>query len=321
MSCEYHMVRSTVLTASIRYDEKTRFFTAGIDKMQAKLDQRAYTSVAIFSTDLFNVLRSAGGSDIIQDLKDLTLPIKNLSLAAEQKEAAKMAKRILKYAGDLLDTAGRAEADLARKPYEQQLERFQNLEKLLDARSTAHIPELPPGQDQTSAEEETNGVEQSIEDDSQPNSSFSLNLKTARTFQIAPTATGAVNGDTTRLTNGIKAEHGVVPSTEVENASNASAEEAVAGADEIGMLGPLRNGGTLWCFEPFSPNGVTIHDERWAGAARAMSADLSDMDEAELNGMVSDAEGSRLTPISEEGEVVKSAAKKTPTKKRKRRGW
>ena len=49
----------------------------------------------------------------------------------------------------------------------------------------------------------------------------------------------------------------------------------------------ISQGGIPWYVEAFDPVGTTIHDERWMGqeVLRAMSEELSEMDEDELTGL------------------------------------
>lgn len=295
--------------------------------MQSKLDIRSYTSVTTFSADLSLILRAAVGLDEGQDIHDLKMPFRDLALATEQKEAAKVAKRILKYVQDLLEKAFRAEADLGQKPYEQEIIAFQNLEKLLDAKSSVRLPDIQENDEDKSALP----ADQENENCSTTNGApMDTNGDTNGLVQQMPdTGDHVANsnprpldmGDTshTPLLNGVKKENGVLPSIEFQSASEDSGENAEA--DDSSLLAPLRRGGILWCFDKFDANGLTIQEERWAGAERALSADLSDMDDAELDNMGPDMDASRMTPNGEGEAGSKSATKKSSTKKRKRRGY
>lgn len=303
-----------------------------MERMQSKLGTRSYSSVTTFSADLSMVLCSGVGPEQGQDLRDLHLPIRDLALATEQKEAAKVAKRILKYVQDLLEKAFRAEADLGQKPYELEITAFQNLEKLLDAKSSVRLPDVPENKGDTSAlppheEEEdpstTNRVPMDTDEVLPDRSTNGMVQQESDTTDQVPHENFKPlyigSGTHTPTMNGVKQENLVLPPIEFQSALETSGENAEN--DDSSLLAPLKRGGVLWCFEKFDANGLTIQDERWAGAERALSAELSDMDDAELDNIGPDLDASKIKPPGEDEAGSKSAMKKTPTKKRKRRGY
>lgn len=129
----------------IRLDSKG-VFAEGLRGIRGKLEERYYTSVATFSSDLASVfssvigfanLSSVADANNHHDLNDPTIVHK--SLTAEQKEHKKLAKRIIKSIQALMDDATRKEAELARKPFEKELA---NLDALLDMRIRARTQSL-----------------------------------------------------------------------------------------------------------------------------------------------------------------------------------
>lgn len=294
--------------------------------MQGKLNSRLYTSVRSFSTDLSTVLRSVVGMDE-QDNEFLSRPVKDLALAEEQKEAVKVAKRILRFVQEDLEKAFRAEAQLARKPYEQQINDFQNLEQMLEAKSKAKIPETIVNDAETPADQIrresgevklTNGLHPHSDEDLVAKSPARILSQTENLdTNMSGDADASSDSERKPMMNGvIDHENDLLPSIEVQTAHGNAQESLPSDHSESNLLTPLRKEGVLWCFENFEPDGLTVQDERWAGAERALSANLSEMDDADLQDL-----SINMTPPPQVEQAEKTPAKKTPTKKRKRARW
>ena len=109
-------------------------FGAGLLKIRERIEERFYTSVAMFSADLGNVFSSAIGIHTMVDATDVQSHIigdvYRKDLNAEQKEKRKLAKRIVKAVQGSLEDAMRKESELCRKPFEKELK---DLDMLLEA--------------------------------------------------------------------------------------------------------------------------------------------------------------------------------------------
>ena len=101
-------------------------FAEGFSKIQTKLEQRAYTSVSIFSSDLSSVFGDAIGLHLVGNTLDLCQKLggsleSHNALTSEQKEKKKLAKLIIKAIHVSLENAARKEAELGGRPYEKEL--------------------------------------------------------------------------------------------------------------------------------------------------------------------------------------------------------
>lgn len=91
---------------------------------------------------------------------------------------------------------------------------------------------------------------------------------------------------------------------------------------EKALLAATVHGGIPWYLEPFDPVGTTVHEERWTGreVMRAMTEELSEIDEAEMKGlqnaMDESAEGIGAGP-----EGISPVKKATAKKRKKSRLW
>ena len=116
-----------------------RVFRDGFAQVRSKLEARAYTSVAAFSTDFGAVFSAVIGSEVTVDRPaTANAPAagegsapgpSGVALTAEQKDIRRLAKRIIKTVQGALEEAVRKEAELGRKPFEKEL---RELEMFLD---------------------------------------------------------------------------------------------------------------------------------------------------------------------------------------------
>ncbi|TKA62468.1 hypothetical protein B0A49_08790 [Cryomyces minteri] len=117
-----------ILTRAQKLDEKTGAFRAGFANIQRKLEERFYTSVSTFSTELISVISSVVGlvasdaAEVHNQLNEV-LPgtAAHSGLTTEQKELKRLAKRIIKAIQGPLEDATRKEAELSGKPFEKEL--------------------------------------------------------------------------------------------------------------------------------------------------------------------------------------------------------
>ena len=121
------IVNCALLITSYRLSlDQKGVFAEGFGNMQAKLEERAYTSLSAFSSDLNSVFSNAIGLRLIGDALDVSQSLHNSleprnALTAEQKEKKKLARSIVKAIHSSLDDAARKEAELGGRPYEKEL--------------------------------------------------------------------------------------------------------------------------------------------------------------------------------------------------------
>ncbi|KAF2141640.1 uncharacterized protein K452DRAFT_318612 [Aplosporella prunicola CBS 121167] len=149
-------------------------FKEGFDGIERKLDERFYTSVSAFSSDIGAVFSSVIGLSNGTDAREMHEQLNgnqstNGTLTPEQKDKRKLAKRIIKAVQGLLEDAIIKEGQLAGKPYEKEL---RELDALLDnsVRSGAESVAAAHGETIEEASDEetderplTNGAVQDVE--------------------------------------------------------------------------------------------------------------------------------------------------------------
>lgn len=89
----------------------------------------------------------------------------------------------------------------------------------------------------------------------------------------------------------------------------------------IELANSLTEGGVPWYMKTFDPIGTTILENKWSGREAAMSEELSEIDDDELNDMsaaMEGMEGPATEAIEEKVADVVVAAKKSKAKKKKR---
>ena len=87
---------------------------------------------------------------------------------------------------------------------------------------------------------------------------------------------------------------------------------------EKNLLNPLHNGGIPWYLEPFDIHGTTVHEPIWAGreVLKAMSEDLSELDDDELDGL---ADSDPVQPDEEAADAQAIELRRAAARKRQRR--
>ena len=254
-------------------DAGKRQFTEGFKTVQSKLQQRWYSSVSAFSSDLGQAFRFVAGLENVADvleahhlLSDSRLKEENLT--PEQRDIKKLAKRIARAVAQPLEEAMRHEAELVHgRPFERELK---NLEMNLTSDSQLVDDASPVKVDGDTMEDvryerdavPSNGhVSPPLEDAEEKRSPGKASRRSPHKAQsIATTSPNAIvpGGPLTP------------PSSEKESAT-----------------AQLPQGGIPWYLEGFEPNGLVINDERYDGekVRREMSEPLSEMDEEELTEM------------------------------------
>jgi NuA3 HAT complex component NTO1 len=294
---------SLLLTFAFRLDSK-HVFKDGLKSIRGKLNSRSYTSVAVFSADLANVLSSDLGVEAANtaELQE-QVSGRAIDMTVEQRERRKLAKRIVKAVQPALEEALRNESELSGRPFEKQI---RELDMMLDNSILSR---------RESFSGSTNGEEIEIRALLKPinggHSTLQIKVRgdeigqhgvggNGMTFTVgkqsephdvdmvdAPNETGdELDGSIAQLngelsadaaqivaantpppsTNGAKGDgpHG---SANLPHNSNASAPEPPTPPLSLGGLqqSTLVSGGIPWYVEPFDPDGTTIHEERWTG--------------------------------------------------------
>ncbi|KAL9006509.1 MAG: hypothetical protein Q9188_000746 [Gyalolechia gomerana] len=315
-----------------------KVFHDGFAVLRNRLNERYYTSVAAFSADFGAVFSETIGLPVAADNAEIEARVagdaaaKELTLEFKNKKA--LAKRIIKAVQGALEDAMRKESELSGRPFEKEL---RDLDILLESSMRSrHDPIIAPqrgvigelGERDSSAipaENIVNGIDQTptLQDSTDPETL----PKGARTHNhhLTPEEPNGIRTDT--MTNGEHLVNGMT-GTPFNHAASNNRGPPTPPLSSSGQPQALSGGGIPWYMEPFDPDGTTIQEERWTGRdlVRGMSEELSDMDEAELSGLVgNDTIDEGITEPQntvDVGKVAKAAARKKAAARRKRnRGW
>ncbi|KAF2691869.1 hypothetical protein K458DRAFT_353959 [Lentithecium fluviatile CBS 122367] len=321
-----------IIDRAFAYDTKDEVFKVPLQEIQAKLNQRYYTSVQAFSDDMTNGMSSVIDFAKITDISDADQQLNDVShksLTAEQKEQKKLAKRIFKAVQPLFNDAFRKESDLAGRPFERAIP---NLEALLDlklrgrqAASTGGDEvqltiEANPDSDGNMKNGSAEGATDTTKGEGAlhlaptPEDNSDDHHHTARDEAIDEAAIAAQLGQNLVHANGEPAHDRMDVDTEAANAR--VAPPTPPGSDQD-LLGPIHYGGIPWFMQPFEPEGTTVYEEKWTGRERAMSEDLSELDEEELDAL--DPGEVLPTDGTVAGPIVSKTSQKGSARKRARR--
>ncbi|KAK3049592.1 hypothetical protein LTS18_012735, partial [Coniosporium uncinatum] len=178
-------------------DQLKSYFKGGFTDMKQKLEERYYTTVASFFTDINAVFRNAIGFDTFASSSDANDQLNGGSvphntLTAEQKDRKKNAKRIIKAIQPMLNEASCKETELGGKPAEKD---FSDLEALLDrslsSRRESVIASTADNEMRDAPEDEDNGASQLH----MPNGRLEASPQLSDTKAGAEQTNGALNGD------------------------------------------------------------------------------------------------------------------------------
>jgi NuA3 HAT complex component NTO1 len=301
----------------------------GFNRLQSRLDEKFYTSVQTFNEDLVAVLSTkidfvpvASVGDAEQEMNKAA----HSTLTSEQKETKKLVRRIIKGVQPLFEEAMRKEADLAGRP----CDKFPDLEMLLEQKLRRRSSALSVDEDtQPTTEGRSTGGDARVN-----GTETEEGLKKSDEAQFAPTpdeiatdhhvvhdeaadeaAIAAQLGQDTMYAAS-RGPPGDAMDTDHKTSSD-RAEPLTPPRSEKNLLNPLVNGGIPWYLETFDIHGTTVHDERYTGreVLRAMSEELSELDDDELNGLA----GSDPVRPSDAPESSMTALQKTVARKRQRR--
>lgn len=312
-------------------------FSEGFSKLQAKLDEKYYTSVQAFNEDMAAMLSaelSFAPVTTVGDAEDQMNKAAHSNLTPEQKETKKLVKRITRTLQPLFEDALRKEADLAGRPYEK----LPDLETLLseNLQRRHSIGSHTESVRQTTETDQTQ-VEQAMEDAVDGEEAAVLSKKPVE-MQLAPTPDD--NSTEAHHAHDEAADEAAIAAQLGQDAMHASIAEPPSDAMELdpaernsrtepltpprsekNLLGPLGNGGVPWYLDNFDIHGTTVYDERYTGreVLRDMSEELSELDDDELDGL---ADSDPVRPIDAPASTVADIQKAVARKKQKRsRGY
>jgi NuA3 HAT complex component NTO1 len=292
------------LTITSRLDSK-HVFREGLQSIRTKLNSRSYTSVALFSADLANVLSSDLGVEAANTAElQQQVSGRAMDMTFEQRERRKLAKRIVKAVQPALEEALRHEGELSGRPFEKQIRELDmmldnstlsrresfsgstnedelEIQRLLKVPNARHTP-LP-------IMTHGNGVDQ---DGNNGITSFTFaGTKRANSHEVEmidvpnepddepdgsiAQLNGELSADTEQTiaantppasTNGVKGDGNHSQNNLPDNSRAIAPEPPTPPLSLEGMQqSVLVSGGIPWYVEPFDPDGTTLHEERWTG--------------------------------------------------------
>lgn len=295
----------------------------------------AYTSVKAFNDDLLTMLSAQmdpAPAASTEDAEDESIRPTPQGLTLEQKETKKLIKRIIRSAQPAIEDAMRKEAELARASVEKlpDLESIlqQKLQGRQDASSVEDAPhetietdeighEVPTdattnGTDPEEANKKTEDIQLApTPDDNAADSNHSIHDEATDEAAIA----AQLGQDTLHISNG--KQNGDAMEVDTKDTSGGT-EPLTPPRSEKNLLNPLHNGGIPWYLEPFDIHGTTVYEPVWAGreVLKAMSEDLSELDDDELDGL---AESDPIQPDEDAADAQAIELRKAAARKRQRR--
>lgn len=317
----------------IRLDKDV--FGEGLTKMQAKFEQRFYTTTIPFAHDLCQVIHTGINVEVKPVMSsepgvepiDVS-PTKHGAYSKAQ-DRKRLGKRIIKSVQPQLEAALKAEADIRSKPY---ADLHKGLEDMINASFELRKPFLSLPQAESSVQtdedvimadasdeaqlaaaegpEDANGddadkmdidelsIEVKDEDIAQTNGGTAVNTATegaTKETEVRLLLNGVGSTPTPPDTNGYMPTMPQDPTHPTPLTPPQS--NGSFGRGGSGTANPLSEGGVLWYLKPFDPVGTTAVEEQWAGrdAVRSLSEELTDMDEEELNDLEFNVEDSTIT--------------------------
>lgn len=349
-----------------RLDEKTRSFRTGFDTLAQRLRQRYYTSVSDFSRDLSKIFAEALASvgnpgppskaDIeaihtqLNEVKPGTAA--HMALTQEQKDLKRLAKRIVKAVKQPLEAAMKKEAEIRGLELEEQLRKLDSMGIFASATSRSTDAEGEDGHhispnhrrvdsDTTvvaGAEDQDHNEDVDMPD-ADPNIDPSLGngsmipfANDTNTAASEAASHASTDPDVSLKRRSGKGAEPLSPPISRSSSGPAGVPASASGDSSnstVEVQDVFAHGGVPWYLEPFDPIGTTIHEERYTGRAvlRAMSEELSDMDEDTLTNLAAPRSLQGATPNGKlsgpasvaSSSVPSSATRKASSRKRPKR--
>ncbi|KAL8763551.1 MAG: hypothetical protein Q9184_000677 [Pyrenodesmia sp. 2 TL-2023] len=324
-----------ILDKAQSYDGK-KVFRNGFTVLRERLNERYYTSVAAFSADFGSVFSETIGLPVAADNAEIEARVagdadaKELVLEFKAKKA--LAKRIIKAVQPALEDAMHKEGELSGRPFEKEL---RDLDLLLENSMRSRHDSIVGAQGEVHGEVEThnpetaraNGINGMMASQTTQRAELGPVSKRPRLNNHHLTPDDSHDAVTSGTTNGEylgNDANGKLPSQGGPNHHGPPTPPL----SSSGQPQPLSSGGIPWYMEPFDPDGTTVQEERWTGRdlVRGMSEELSDMDEAELSGLVGNDSTDAVLVEHESPEEAEKAAKalvrkKAAARRNRNRGW
>ncbi|KAK5172056.1 uncharacterized protein LTR77_003693 [Saxophila tyrrhenica] len=340
-----------ILQKARKLDEKTALFRPGLEDLATKLRERYFTSVADFSSQLAAVLSNPFATPAEDDTTDTDLTTiatrlsqskpgsaEHADFSTEQKEAKKLAKRILKAVKEPLEDATRREAELRGKEVEEELRKLEEMSMFASATRDSMNGVGKLAEDTVEDEEAVAGASpgdvamadaEDATDARNAEESEPLRSSPRRKKSTPASETANSRASSSHATKDKQPQiltNGKAPLSPPQSTSpTASGPSAAAGIDPSDVFA---NGGVPWYLHPFDPVGTTVHEERYTGreVLRGMSEELSDMDEDTLTELGGSGFGEMMmgTPVQGKGEAEGAkevVRKKVPKRKGRRNAW
>lgn len=268
-----------IIEKALKQDRGT--FRAGLVDVQSRNQAGWYTSISTFSTELVQIFAQALGSEattfgeIVQQVTG-----RAEDMAQEQRDKRAQARRVLKSIQPQLEDALRKESELTGRPFAQQMKELDNALQSRRGSLADSVIDIPIIEStETSA---ANGL---VEDgDVQMHDAVELQAEVVESAQdgLHPKPGQAANTPPAS-TNGIRHE----PNHQLVNGIDHHEPPTPPSSMEGQAANTIGHGGIPWYVEQFDPEGLSLYEERWTGqqVLREMSEELSEMDEAELQGL------------------------------------
>jgi NuA3 HAT complex component NTO1 len=316
--------------------------------LEQRVADRFYTTATAFAQDLSNVFHNGIVSQPVpQAEQPLSIELKK-PVITDIRERRRLAKRIIKTIQPQLQAAVRAEAELSGKSAEILV---RDLDQLLETsiQSNGDAISVSIGDTGSQADADvhmTNGGE--VENGDARVNQLTNGSEDVEMRDLAVSSEGANQFTGSKLMDGSNIVETIDTTlTEVDgnifqgNLDHSNGIKMNKHHETNGDSGALQNhnpptpplsngdstnghnhdflvaGGTPWFLEEFHPDGTSISQEKWIGrdTLSRLSEDLSDMDEATLNGLLTADEpvGEVVVPVS-----ITKAKKAKPRRNRKR---
>ena len=342
---------SPAVEKAISFDKE--LFSVGLMKLQEKVDERQLVDGLSFAQGLGQII-AAGISEppeaVLQPQFTTTSATRHNF--ADIRERRKLGRRILRAVQPFIEAALRVESEVAHKSYETLQKEMEHIfETCIEANQAVKSENEESNDtimvDPHDASEIT--VRGDIEDEEQESTTRDNTMDTTEDGQDhegiaenkgAHTADGET-GDV-EMTDGNTGETRTKELSESDTPPGSNPYMAVPHLNSPpnpptppqsnGSLGKepadaLTDGGILWYLRSFEPVGTTVADEHWAGrdAVRALSEDLTDLDDEEIKGLRADVDDTGRSrsgdpePMEESEPMNKKKSARMATASRKRR--
>lgn len=331
-------------------DSSYGYFKKGLSEIQTKLEHRFYVSVAVFASDIGQVIHEVAFTpdenvdELVAKPLSEQLNAKDKSKPkATQRERLARAKRVMKDITPRLLDAAAKEAELGVKSVDQErhtvaviLERWMRPpadSPHLDADGL--IDELAHGESKQTLilASQTNGIGRHTNnhDADVDMEDFDDTVTKSKPLANGLTTGGAVQpfdadhplSPSDRETPGLN-----VPALSNSGSTNPSTtHDPLTPPHDHKDISSLVNGGVPWYHEKFAPNGTTVYEpedeatpeNQLINSNRGISEELSEMDDDAIDGLVTQIEKEKPANKAVKGGLLAVPTNSSPRKKAKPR--